>query len=517
MKKIFSYILILAASVLMVACQQDSFEPAEMLVKQPDAASIAGELNGYDYTVRWTGVPADYYMMYSIYLGGSQVQGFTVDADRKGEFTIPQVETFEQYEFVFKYCTTTDGSGPISKGTVITYTRPGAPKATNVALAQQEYDGGNKVIVTWDANELTTAYDVTVTVTDKRSGELKDTKTVTGQTECRLEFEGNYGEVWKAAVTAYNADGRAIPAENELLIGKTRNAFLSNYATEADLLANGDDDEACAWLLLHDMFPAMEYLYFGNVTADRLEPLRMCFYIRDIETGNADDIWAHPAAALAAAPAVEDWVAEGGNLCLWSHATAYACAIHRFNESDFRSVDNAIGTGAGGQNGDVWKMGATIKTEKGFVKDNGGHPLFKNMRTEKNDAGITLIPLKGAGWTEDHNCLWFNLPAMWTGFENTSADCYNALVTYHGVRPIGIWDSQSSWISQLNVWEAFRADEPATAGGAMWGTILCVGNGACEISLKNADGTADLTMSVNSEQDNINQMVRNAVDYLMSK
>ena len=50
------------------------------------------------------------------------------------------------------------------------------------------------------------------------------------------------------------------------------------------------------------------------------------------------------------------------------------------------------------------------------------------------------------------------------------------------------------------------------------GTVLCIGNGGCEFSMKNEDGTPDksATPKNNSCQSNILKLAKNSVDYLMS-
>ena len=98
-----------------------------------------------------------------------------------------------------------------------------------------------------------------------------------------------------------------------------------------------------------------------------------------------------------------------------------------------------------------------------------------------------MIPFKGAGWTEDHNCLFFNIPSALTGLGNQEESCYNTLTQVYGIYPLGTWDSQIDWVSQLNVWEAQQGNTEFK------GTILCIGNGGCEFSLKNEDGTPDIS------------------------
>ena len=126
--------------------------------------------------------------------------------------------------------------------------------------------------------------------------------------------------------------------------------------------------------------------------------------------------------------------------------------------------------------------------------------------------------MKGAGWTEDHNCLFFDIPVKLTGLDNTSEECYNVLTTEYGIYPLGTWDSQVSWVSQLNIWEAKGADKAPEGFQKGSGTVLCIGNGGCEFSMKNADGTPDKSANPknNSCQANVLKLADNSIQYLMS-
>lgn len=527
MKKIVNSLFILVAAFLMTACQKDKFEPAAMLVEQPDMAQFKGNLEGFKYTITWNAPAKGYYMMYSVYQAGSQILGETVDKDCLCTLTIDrELETGDEYEVVFKYCTTPDGSGPLSKGTVITYTRPGALKVKDLIVSQIEEETSlgvkNTTRITWNPSPNAAHYDVKVDVYSKK-GEFKR-NAFTGKVDAKqteLNFESEYDERWIVEIISVNNDGISTTAKAERLIGKTKNAFLSLYPTEDALLSQGDDDEICAWKLLHKLYPDMRYLYLGTLTAEDLDPLRMCFFIRDVESGRNEDVYAMPAPALAAAPVIGEWVKKGGNLCLWSHAVVYIGTIGRFPADQFAGGPDAIDCGPGGINNDLWKMAATTKTNK-FTIDHLDHPLFRGLRTEKRGDGVSLVPCKGAGWTENHNCCFYDRPTWWTELPNNEKACYEKLVDEFGVTPLGTWDNeQVGFVSQFNVWEAGPAKNPNPKfeGNSYEGTILCIANGGFEISMRNNDGTPNLNIEDpnNSEQDNINKAVLNAVEYLMSK
>ena len=70
-----------------------------------------------------------------------------------------------------------------------------------------------------------------------------------------------------------------------------------------------------------------------------------------------------------------------------------------------------------------------------------------------------------------------------------------------------------SWISQLNVWEARQGNTDFK------GTVICVGNGGCSFSMKNGDGTKDVSAypKNNIYQETILGMAKNSLEYLKTR
>lgn len=66
---------------------------------------------------------------------------------------------------------------------------------------------------------------------------------------------------------------------------------------------------------------------------------------------------------------------------------------------------------------------------------------------------------------------------------------------------------------RLNVWEAQQGNTDFK------GTVLCIGNGGCEFSMKNADGTPDVSAypSNNIYQDNVLKLAKNSIEYLKTR
>ena len=498
--------------LLFAACQdRDLPGSGEMQVASPDASNIKGALSGennYDYTLTWPASTGNV-MQVAVYKNGTQQQALTPCAGNS--FTLKNLETNQLYEFLFKYAS----GDAVSNGVMTSYTRLGATAPTNLKMTQIDIsDDERHLEVTWEAAKDATSYILTLVNGD---GSKKIVETVTGTSYTLKGVQMK--ERWEATLIAQNNDGKALPVEASAKIGGKIPAFLSEYATPEELIANGDDDEASAWLWFQANYPKGEYVYFGNInTVADVEDYRMLFWLRDIETGNADDIWNFSEAAKNAAPCIEQYVKNGGNLLLWSHAVPYIGTINRLPTSLLRGVGNAFGCGVGGFNPDVWKMGVCLNTGS-FSKDFSSHAIYAGIETEKlSDNCFKAIAMKGKGWTEDHNCLFFDIPAKLTGLDNTSEECYNVVTNDYGIYPLGTWDSQVSWVSQLNIWEAKGADKAPEGFQKGCGTVLCIGNGGCEFSMKNEDGTPDKSANPknNSCQGNILKLAKNSIEYLMS-
>jgi len=517
MKKICSYVImskfVLLSAFVVLSCQdRDLPGSGEMMLSTPDVTTITGAATGdnnYDYTLLWPASSQGAVMQVAVYKNGTQMQALT--PCQGNTFTLKNLETKQLYEFLFKYA----ANDALSNGVMTSYTRPGATAASDVKMEQIDVnDDEHDLQVTWKGSDDATSYILKLVNGD---GSRVITETVNGTSYLLKGVVMK--ERWEATVIAQNNEGRALPVLASAKIGGKIPAFLSEYATPDELIANGDDDEASAWLWFAENYPKGEYVYFGNInTVEDIEDYRMLFWLRDLETGNTDDIWNFSDVARNAAPCIEQYVKNGGNLLLWQHAVPYIGTINRLATSLLRGVSNAFGCGAGGWNGDVWKMGVCLNTGS-FYKDLSTHAIYEGIQTEKlSEACPVAIAMKGAGWTEDHNCLFFDIPTKLTGLDNTSEECYNVLTNDYGIYPLGTWDSQAAWVSQLNVWEAKGADKAPEGFQKGCGTVLCIGNGGCEFSMKNEDGSPDksATPKNNSCQQNILKLAKNSVQYLMS-
>lgn len=499
------YSIILGAASLFVfgACQNNDIEIADPILAPISADAISGQLVGDDYVWSWTPEEGKE-MMVSIFRDG---QPYSTLTSSTGTVSHVNVETKVPFTYVFKR----KQGDALSRGVIKTYTRLGADPVTGIIMRQIEKNGaGYDMAISWTPSGDATSQKLTAT-----AGSRTVTTDLAPTVSTYVVENVSDGEEWDITIVASNGDGTSVPATSSLKIGKTAVGYLSQYATEAELITKGDDDEACAWLWLKSEYPTASYVYFGDIkSADQLEPYRVLFWLRDIEKedGNGDEVFTMPEVVDNATPYVTEWYKKGGNLLLWSHATAYIGTLGRLESTMLRTNDRNINIGKGGYNGDTWFMAVQIHPGSRFKKDHSTHPIFQGLDVIEDDR-TKLIPFKGAGWTEDHNCLYFNLPSVLTGIGNQEESCYSAVTETYGIYPLGTWDSQIDWVSQLNVWEARQGNTDYK------GTVICIGNGGCEFSMRNADGSADITAypKNNPYQGNVLKLAKNSIEYLKTR
>ncbi len=483
------------------ACQDDDFNRMNPILAPIDADAVKGQLVGDDYVWSLPSTPAGHSVNVNVLAGNTLQMSEVVDGTT---FTHRNVDTNIEYTYVFKL---TDGVNQ-SAGVVKHYMRAGASAISGLSMSQVEKDYGYDAIVEWSPNPTATSL-----IFHAANGSRIIDETLDAGCTSYTIGDVRDGEVWDVNVTAANEKGKSLPSGISLRVGKTAVAFLSIYPDPETLISTGDDDEASAWLWLHSEYPTAKYVYFGDIdSAEDLEPFRVAFWLRDLEGVGEAEIWNMPEVVTNATHAVSEWYAAGGNLLLWGHATPYIGDLGRLDKGMLMGNDHAFGCGLGGWNGDTWAMAVQLHPGSRFKKDFSSHPIYKGLEVTETDR-TKLIKFKGPGWTEDHNCLYFNIPAVLSGIGNQEESCYTASTEQFGIYPLGMWDSQIDWVSQLNVWEARQGDTEFK------GTVLCIGNGGCEFSMRNADGTPDISArpTNNIYQENVLTLARNCIEYLKTR
>lgn len=499
--KIYKYIVLSLAAMAFAGCQNKDIEIVAPILAPLSESAISGSLQGDNYVWTWT-PQGSHSTLVEVRNNNLIVQSEVVDGN---SFTHYNIDTNIPYTYIFKV---TDGTN-LSTGVVCNYTRPGAYKIGGISMAQMDNaDGSYSIKVSWDSSSNAEKLNLTAT-----SGSRQVTEQLPASATEYVISNVADGEEWIVAIIAENGEGTSLPVSSSLTIGKTAMGFLSVYPDVETLLAEGDDDEASAWLWMNAEYPSAKYIYFGDIKdVEDLEPYRVLFWLRDLEDVGEDVVFSMPEVVENATPIIKEWYANGGNLLLWSHATVYVGTLGRIEMDLLKNNDRSIATGIGGWNGDTWAMAVELHPGSRFKKDASSHPIFRGLEYETTDR-TKLIKFKGPGWTEDHNCLFFNLPSVLTGIGNQEEACYNEIVNTYGIIPLGTWDSQIDWVSQLNVWEA----QPGNT--EFKGTILCIGNGGCEFSMKNADGSKDISAypKNNIYQGNVLTLAKNSLEYLKTR
>ena len=500
MKTILRIAFFFVSVLCMFSCGEKEFDKTGLILTPVSADEIKGELQGDDYVLTWPDL-GGLKMHVTVYTDG--VKGGDVIVEG-GSYTHTGVDTNVKYEYVLKV---TDLRN-YSSGVVKRFTRKGASQIMGLYMSQVEKSNGYDALVEWNA-----ASDAKTIEFYASNGSRTINETLDAGVKRYLIENVQDGELWEVRLVAVNDEGKSLTSGVSLKIGKTAIGFLSEYENEDELISKGDDDEASAWLWLHKEYPAAQYVYFGDISSkEDLEQYRVLFWLRDVETDKEGDVWNIPEVAHGAVEPIKEWYKEGGNLLLWSHAVTFITDLGRLDADMLKGNDKNIASGKGGWKPDTWFLAVQLHPGSKFKKDFSSHPIYKGLDVLETDR-TKLIAFKGPGWTEDHNCLFFNIPTVLTGLGNQEEACYDRVTNDFGIYPLGTWDSQIDWVSQLNVWEARQGNTDYK------GTVLCIGNGGCDFSLKNQDGTPDVSAypKNNPYQGNILRLARNSLEYLKTR
>lgn len=248
-------------------------------------------------------------------------------------------------------------------------------------------------------------------------------------------------------------------------------AFVGDGATISEI---SDDDvrEAGLWASQH-YGANFVYIPYNQLVEGSLDEANVLFYMHDA-VGTSDQ----PQALLDRLNVISKFFVLGGKIVAGSHGTGLVEELGR-DTSGLRTI---IGSGAGGDNPDVWGIG--------FANTNLGNTLSSGCTL--NDSGNVFV-IDG-GYKEDHNALW-NLGSLDDPKFATFASNYDAEV-------VAAWD----WAIEGQGFGGIVLFNPS---GRFKGHFLALGIGGMEWSMN--DGRT------NAYAENVRTIYRNAIDYLMAK
>ncbi len=221
------------------------------------------------------------------------------------------------------------------------------------------------------------------------------------------------GRILAVGLAAYEWDLGGTNEKQDQLEMFTANCL--KYVSTPDtkkvaMLVPGDNDysfdevEAMNWFEENYVQTGKGVIYTPATIDDLdIEVSPMCWVMCDrvgIESG-----WDKLPGNLASTTTIEAlkaYAADGGNLLLTNHATQLTVALGRIPE-DYRP--GIFGSGAGGQNNDIWGVHPIIGNVEGQIYDHSNHPIYWGMTYEPTlFAGI--YSFTSAGIKGDHNCMW---------------------------------------------------------------------------------------------------------------
>ena len=297
--KNISFMIAAMLAFVLTACQDKDIDRDAVKLPMLNASEITGQLVGDDYVWSWPSQTAK--VQVTTYRNGTLSGSEIADGT---SFTHKNVPTNVPFDYVFKLV----ADGNTSKGVIKSYMREGAASITGVQMSQVDKPGGYDALVEWD--KAADADNIRLTATN---GAQTISETLAGTATTYTIPDVQTGDTWSVTLVAVNAKGASLSTASSLRIGKTAIGFLSIYDTPEQLIADGDDDEASAWLWLHETYPTAQFVPFSTVTdASTVEPFRVLFWLRDLEGVSESDVWGIPAVVETATPVIREWYRQGG-------------------------------------------------------------------------------------------------------------------------------------------------------------------------------------------------------------
>lgn len=438
-------------------------------------APIVGEVSNLEYkvdddTLRVTWALPSHDADLQVKVSGTD--GTAVVAGNPTSYKYGVIKVGKDYRFTFKVM---DADGNISTGQTIAFTREGGASVQNVVTRQIEGTKDIQIEWTLPAEKLSK---VEVRYEDKKVELAGDAVTYT--------IANASDKKYTIGVVSFNDKGQSSESVfTDIRVGKTKVAFLG-VASTRDGITDDDEKAAADWFFRN--YPTGTYLSFDEIAAGAdLSQYRVLWWIRDSQ--QTIDL---PAQSLAPAvvEAIKKFHADGGGLLLNTHAVSYLYTIGRMKAK----FATEFASGDGSDNGDTWNMNVYI----GKAHDETSHPLYRGLEWKWMD-GKKVIPLMGAGWKENHNCIYKDL-CMYYGMNNDDENAYAKISEESQIRILATWDGINDYFMMAN-YETLPTKECK-------GTAIAIGIGAFEWNQNSG---------ANPYQKNIERTTHNAIEYLKTK
>ena len=470
MKKLLLTGIIPIAIGCFFSCQKRDIDvlPAKLLAVN----NLAYALQGDTVLLTWN-LPAGYDSIYPLVNDGKTSLTLGLNAT---SYKYGIIQTNTPYAYTVKL---SDTHGNISLGQTVRFIRDGAAPVQNVSGTQND----NGVLLTW-TNPATAITGIQIKFGTQ-------TVNVPGTATSYQFNDVPVGSYIISFVTTNSNNQVSSTVYLPFKVGATKVGYLGMYADSASMMNTGDDDEIAAAKWLFTNYPTSKYISLDDIkngTVD-LSQYRVLWW-------NYDLVATHDLPAVAADPtvvnAVKTFYKNGGNLLLNQYAIQYFWSVGRITNAYFMGFDG----GSGGFNPDVWGVGVNIHQKH----DQSGHPLYKGISMTKQPDGRITFPVIGAGWKENHNAVIVRIPEFYGGLPNDSEDAYTKFTTDNNAVWLGMWDGIGDYYMS-----GILELQPK---GDFQGTGIYIGIGGIEWHVNDV---------VNPYQSNIQQLYKNAIDYLKTK
>lgn len=469
-KNIKIAIAILGLAFSIFACQKRDI--AVTPTKIFSISNLAYTLQGDTAILTWS-LPAGYDSLYPNVNDGSSSIKLGLNG---ANYKFGVVQTNVPYVYTVKL---SDTKGNLSLGQTVRFTRTGASPVTNVSGLQND----NGVLVSW-TNPSTPITGIQIKFGNQTVN--------VGPSVTSYQFNNvPIGSYIISFVTTNSSNQVSNTVYLPFKVGATIVGYLGMYSDSTTLLTTGDDDEVAGAKWLFSTYAKSRYISFNQIKNGSvdLSQYRVLWWNYDlVSTTNLPAIALDPTVLSS----ITGFYKNGGNLLFNQYAIQYFWNLGRITFPYFMGID----AGAGGFNPDVWGVGVNIHSKH----DQSGHPLYKGISMTKQSDGRITFPVIGSGWKENHNAVIVRIPEYYGGLPNDSEDAYTKFTTDNNAVWLGMWDGIGDYF-MAGVLELQPKNDYK-------GSAIFIGIGGIEWHVNDV---------VNPYQANIQQLYKNAIDYLKTR